>query len=218
LFHAKVNSVIAEQFEGNPGALREEEVLQAIADDCSIDEVGLVLNFLEDVCWPGKDILSHYFVELETGLFCGNDRFARSYKDILRLLREALEKDRRPVAKAELVKAIYGNPTQEQVENIERVLYLSPSILRLQSGHFLLRKESSISSRELARRIQLALRLLDMPKSVKEISDKMRELYHDMAHIEARAVKECLQSRPGKFAAFRPGSYGLRGWVRRNTF
>ena len=66
----KIRSAVARKSKNNCGVLSENELIAAMADDCTIDEAVLAIAFLQDVDLPGGNLFSRYLIKVEEGVYC----------------------------------------------------------------------------------------------------------------------------------------------------
>jgi len=131
----QIGNYLDAEAEGRCGVLTKDEVIACIADDCSQEQAALALSLFNDIECPAGDILARRLLEVEPGIYCAKT-VATHCTLLLKLIESALQE--KPLSESKLRDEILGQAgsvlTTEQLKLMERMISISPSVIRLADG------------------------------------------------------------------------------------
>lgn len=194
------------------GLVSQVEVIESLADDCSVEEAKLALDFFKGLGASGKNILSLCFLEVEKDVYCLETKSADVYTHFLEDIRHVLDEYKRPLTEEHLwneVTARFVSPPNPALTALfNRILAISPSFLRLPDQRLIL----SNWPRDTKGLAELAMRDLGKPAHFSEIARRIAALRPGLGPINTGTVHNVLGSKEAKFVLTGPGTYGLSEW------
>ena len=213
---SKLGSYLDADAEVTCGILTRDEAISCIADDCSEEQATIALELFNDIECPAGDILRLHLLEVEPGVYCVKSVGPR-YTQLLELLESALQQ--KPVSESRLRDEILGPAgkvlTTEQLMLLQRMLSISPSVIRLANNEIALSRWIDTQGRTTGGRAEAVLLHLGRPAHLREISENVRTLFKISEVITEGAILAAILRTPKTFVRVGPGTYGLKVWAPR---
>jgi hypothetical protein len=205
----KIGNYLDANTEVRCGVLTRDEAISCIADDCSQEQAALALSLLNDIECPTGDILRRHLVEVEPGVYCVRKAVPPRYTLLLKLIKLALQT--KPVPERTLRDEILGQVGNEQLRLMERMLSISPSVIRVAEGEIVLSRWMEAQDRTTSGRAEAALLHLGRPAHLREISENICTLFR--ISKGERAILAAILRTPKTFVRVGAGTYGLKVWA-----
>jgi hypothetical protein len=209
----KIAAYLAHQAETTRGIVSEDEITNAFTDDCSTEEAALAVGFLRDV---NASLFASQMVEAESGVYTPGKGLATEYKTLLQLIERVLERCQKPVSEQSFYQSLPidsgGTFSEEQIHLVQRILAVSPTVVRLHNGTIALSKWTEFQRRDVASVAAAALRLLGRPAHFRELTQKIGTLFPDLGDINERSLHNALVCDREQFVWVKSGTYGLKAW------
>lgn len=220
--HGVLSGIVARQIgnylnadaEVRCGALTRDEAISCIADDCSQEQAAVALSLFNDIECSRGDILARCLLEVEPGVYCVSKTAALGYTRFLKPIELALRE--RPVSERKLRDEILGKTekvlTTEKLRLMERMLLISPSVIRLADGKIALSHWIEVQGRSTVGRAEGALLSLGRPAHFREISKTIHTLFKISRGANERTIHNLVMRTRKTFVRVGAGTYGLKVW------
>jgi hypothetical protein len=209
----KIAVYLSSRAETTRGIVSEDEVASAFADDCSTEEAALTIGLLRDV---NASLFAQQMVEAESGVYCLDKALATEYRTLLEILQGTLERNQKPLSEQTFYQSLSSDSgrtfSEQQIRLLQRILAVSPSVVRLHNGTIALSKWTKFERRDSANVAAAALRLLGRPAHFRELTQKIGTLFPDLGDINERVLHNALVCHREKFVWVKNGTYGLKDW------
>lgn len=201
------------------GVLTRAEVLAELAEgETTVDEVKLAIGLIQDIGVPlaekhGEpvDLLVQNLFQVEEGVYCTEEKLVDVYEFLLRRVVAVLTQRARPTTRPTLYhEASQGLTTSLQTDLLNRVVAVSPSLVRFRKGMVALAAWPAMRRRNAANMAELALQMAKRPLHFREIAEHIKKSFPDVV-IDVRTVHNAIISSK-KFVWVKPGTYGLATW------
>ncbi|MGD0921667.1 MAG: DNA-directed RNA polymerase subunit alpha C-terminal domain-containing protein [Terriglobia bacterium] len=213
---ATFSEALSHRLSGCAGILSEDEAMQGMANDCTLEEAALAVAFMRDICPTEDDIFGLCLRKVGDGVYCVEPETAERYEKVLGLIESGLEGRGGPVAEGKLCDEVLERTRASEHLDwrplIQRVLAVSPSLTRLRNGTVCLSGWTEVRGRDYPSLAVTALVALGRPAHYKEIWEKAMALYPRLGELSIHAIHNRLTSRSDKFVWVGKGTYGLKAW------
>jgi hypothetical protein len=214
-----ISSKIRFEFETNPkrwGVIGEAEAIVALAVRCTVEEVEVAIDFLQDIDSPGENLFASSLIEAESGVYCADGSILNKYQEMLHLVDLSLRAREKPLTEMYLIKEVSsqggGTLSAEQLGLAHRILTISPKVSRLRNGTIALSEWVDYRKRDVASLSEAALRLLGRPTHFREVAKKVNSLLQEQEAYSEGYIHNALLTREDKFVWVKNGTYGLVKW------
>lgn len=199
------------------GVIGEDEAIAALGAGCTVGEVELAIDFLQDIVCPRTSLLASSLIEVESGVYCVDESTSQKYQKMLRLAELTLRSSDKPITEGHLIKDVQsqaddGDLSSDQLGLAHRVLAISPKVSRLRNGTFALSEWIEYRGRDKTSLAEAALRLLGRPAHFREITERVNALLQDQEGYSAGYILNTLIAEHDKFVRVKGGTYGLVKW------
>ena len=198
------------------GVVNEEEAIASLATDCTIEEVGLAIQFFQEIDSPDKNPFAHSLLAVEPGVFCLDQKAGENYREMLHQIKLRLQEREKPMTHGVLLKEIESRTgvlfTPEQFKLAHRVIAISPSLSPLRNGSVALSKWTAFHERGAANLAEAALRILGRPAHIGEIVEKVGTMFGEVGRVSRGTLHNVLITKRDKFVWVGSGTYGLAVW------
>lgn len=212
----KVSDCLASEPDIRFGVLNEDEAVSAFADDCSLEQAGLALSFLQDLDALDEGFFGQHLVEAEPGVYCADKGLSAEYKRLLEHVQLILRRRQKPVSEQTLYEdlAVHLGRALAATETalLVRTFAVSPSVMRLHNGKIAFSEWTEFPKRDSASLAEATLRLLGRPAHFREIAHKIVVFFPDAVSVNERTLNNALVRNQHKFVWVKTGTYGLADW------
>lgn len=215
-FSEKLNRRVLAGQSNHLGLLGEDDLVAALADDCTQAEARLAVAFLQDLCRPTANLFRELFTEVKEGFYCTGPVVERKYMEALEAIRHAWRERRGSMDEAELCAAAAkhwaGRRGSKAVRFIRRILAVSHGWARLVGGMRATPHGPPSWRRDLTTLAQTSLASLGRPAHYRGIRAKILALCPELPEIDDQTLRRRLEYRSDRFVWVGLGTYGLAAW------
>jgi RNA polymerase sigma factor (sigma-70 family) len=199
----------------NGGIITEEDAIGILAQDCSVEEVRLSIEFLQDI-FGEANLLGKALTEIEAGVYCTERGLVATYQEILNGLEKILISRDKPLTESFLMKELASHTesplSHKQLHFAHRVLEVSPTLSRLRNGTIALSRWTAFDAHSAVSAAEAVLKTLGRPAHFREITREAVSLFGEVKVWNESTIANALIANRKLFVWQKSGTYGLATW------